>query len=411
MKTRLIFLTLCFAAAIGIVALMEVRDAEKPHPTQTNGTNTSMGAPEVPSSSATAREELHTVTLIVPEEMRSAPFNRERTLHVPEGYGVSVFATGLGKARFFDFAADGTMYIADQNGRVLRLEDADENGVAESVTELDRGLQNPHSIEWHEGDLFVAEENRIVAYRGLTSSGTYLRKDVLIHSLPVGGGHVTRTIVAGPDGYLYVSVGSSCNVCEELDPRRAAISRFRADGTGWEIYAKGLRNSVGMAFKGTELWTVENGRDGLGDDVPGEEVNVIVRGGDYGWPYCHAARDVSPEFPHKSTFCSTTDLPRYLMQAHSAPLGMAFAAEEETLVIAFHGSWNRKEPTGYKLVAIDTSDPSAGAEDFVTGWRDANGNVWGRPVGVGFDAMGVLYVSDDKAGAVYRIAPIEDSGS
>ena len=217
------------------------------------------------------------------------------------------------------------------------------------------------------------------------------------------------------EGSLYVSVGSSCNVCKD-DGRRAAILRFKADGSDEVLFARGTRNAVGLAWKpGTdELWATDNGRDFLGDDLPPDEVNVLKENGDYGWPRCYGKSIADTSQKGSEAECPGTLPSRIDLQAHSAPLGLRFVPESSALaknipgqlLIAYHGSWNRREPTGYKVVVADISGAEPVVRDLITGWY-ANGDVWGRPVDVAFAPDGSLFITDDKAGAVYRVTTPE----
>ena len=204
--------------------------------------------------------------------------------------------------------------------------------------------------------------------------------------LPKGGGHWTRTIAFGPDGKLYVSVGSSCNVCEETDQRRAAILQFNPDGTGGRIFARGIRNAVGIAFhpQTGDLWATNNGRDWLGDEFPPETILIVKDGAHHGWPYCNGAR--IPDPTSGDPFLPDHGQPALEIQAHSAPLGLTFYAGEAfpqayrgSVFAALHGSWNRSVPTGYKVIHIPVRDGKPGPpEDFATGWLRAGG-AWGAP--------------------------------
>jgi glucose/arabinose dehydrogenase len=217
--------------------------------------------------------------------------------------------------------------------------------------------------------------------------------------------------VFGPDRHLYVAVGSSCNNCEERDGRRAAVYRYRSDGSDGKPFATGLRNAVGLAFRpGTgELWATVNGRDWLGDDRPAEYVTLVQDGAFYGWPHCHwtaAGLLPDPELP-RSDRCRTTRRPSVLYQAHTAPLGLAFytgtqfpAEYRGNLFVALHGSWNRSAPVGYKVIRVRLD--GAVPEDFATGWLVGNRS-WGRPVDLAVAPDGALFLSDDSLGAVYRI--------
>jgi glucose/arabinose dehydrogenase len=235
---------------------------------------------------------------------------------------------------------------------------------------------------------------------------------VIVDGLP-SGGHNTRTVLFSPDwATLFVSVGSSCNVCVEEDERRAAIVRYDPDGSGGAVYARGLRNAVGITFRpGTaELWATNNGRDWLGDDQPPETVYNLWEGDDAGWPYCHSGRIVDPDYGSPSA-CDGIVTPAVEMQAHSAPLGLTFYTGQQfpeeyrgDLFVAFHGSWNRTVPTGYKIVRISMRDGSPGpVQDFAAGWLRADGSNWGRPVDVLTASDGSLFVSDDSGGFIYRI--------
>jgi glucose/arabinose dehydrogenase len=215
---------------------------------------------------------------------------------------------------------------------------------------------------------------------------------------------------------MVVSVGSSCNVCVEDDPRRAAVLIYTgADAKGERVFARGLRNAVGLAVHPItgELWATNNGRDLMGDDLPPEAIYIVRDGLDYGWPRCHNGTIVDPDHGGADA-CQGVAVPVVNMQAHSAPLGLAFytgtafpPAYRGDLFIAFHGSWNRSEPTGYEVVRLplDGNRPRGPLEDFATGWLDAaRRTASGRPVGLAVGPDGALYVSDDKAGMIYRIS-------
>jgi glucose/arabinose dehydrogenase len=241
-------------------------------------------------------------------------------------------------------------------------------------------------------------------------------KTTLIPNLPTSGQHTTRTVLLGPDGRIYVAIGSTCNVCDESDAHRAAVWVYQPDGSGGKLYAKGLRNAVGLAVNpwNKQIWATNNGRDLLGDDTPPEPVYALQDGGDYGWPRCNAGDLIDPDYG-KPGACDDVVQPLVKMQAHSAPLGLAFyqasqgegfPAAYRGLFIAFHGSWNRSVPTGYKVIFVLLNDRgvvSATPRDFATGWL-VSGKASGRPVGLTVGPDGALYVSDDSGGRIYRIA-------
>lgn len=344
-----------------------------------------------------------------------------KTLYLPAGFEAKVYATNLKNARFFSFSDNGTMYLGSKNGdSIYALLPGGDS--ASQVKVIDSGLDTPHSVYYFEGDLYLAEQSRVSVYRGITDQGTYREKELLIDGLPAGntltgGGHTTRTVVIGPDRKLYLSIGSSCNVCLEDDNRRATIMRFNLDGSQPEIYATGLRNTVGLAFEEDKLWGLDMGRDQIGDDIPPEEVNIIEKGKDYGWPYCYGNRLNNPEFKDRLSYCQErTVAPVLELQAHDAPLGIAFlntAAKNtwpayygEGFFAAMHGSWNRTVPTGYKIIWVDTKSVPLKSYNFMTGWLESGG-AWGRPVGVGFSPDGRLFISDDKQNLVYVVSYLD----
>lgn len=337
----------------------------------------------------------------------------QKPIALPPGFRISVFARGLSGPRMMAIGPDGMLYVAERGAdRIVRLPDLDGNGSADRIQVVAGDLSAPSSLAFHpDGSLFVGETPRILRLSEPDTTGVFQQRQVIIRGLPVSG-HNTRTVLFSPDGnHLFVSIGSSCNVCNEEDPRRAAILRYNPDGSGEEIYASGLRNAVGITFRpGTEeLWATNNGRDMLGDDLPPETVNLISQGDDFGWPRCHAGRIIDPEFGGTQG-CQSVAAPDVEIQAHSAPLGLAFylgtqfpAEYHGNLFVALHGSWNRSEPTGYKVVRIQFEDGKPGAvQDFAVGWL-VNGAAWGRPVDVISAPDGSLFISDDSGGIIYRI--------
>ncbi len=353
------------------------------------------------------------IKLGVPAGLKRGVFKKVRTLRVLPGFKVSLFASKLDRPRFMAFGPDGHLYVTlPRSGSVVVLPDRDKDNVADEVLVFADGLDEPHGIAFRGSELIIAGNGSLVLLKDTDGD---LKADVekrLTDDIPAGGGHWTRTVVIGPDNFLYVSAGSSCNVCIEKDGRRASVLAFPSGGGPGELYARGLRNSVGIAFHpgSGDLWGVDNGRDRLGDDLPPEELNLITAKSDYGWPYCYGDRVPDPDYGSKER-CAPTTPPVVKMQAHSAPLGLAFGHKlkfpspyKDVLYIAFHGSWNRSIPTGYKVVGIPFKGgrPSGGPFDFVTGWLVGE-SAWGRPVAPVAGPDGALYLSDDKAGAVYRI--------
>jgi glucose/arabinose dehydrogenase len=332
-------------------------------------------------------------------------FTSVQSLTVPEGFEISVFADDLGGVRTLKTGPDGMLYaVLSVSGRIVRL-DPKEPGEAAEVVE---GLNRPYGLAFRDDWMYVGERHQIVRFRG----PTYETVEVVVPDLPTGGNHWTREIVFGFDGMLYVSVGSSCNVCEESDPRRAAVTRYGPDGTGETIIAEGLRNSAGLAVHpgSGALWASQNERDWLGDDLPPEEINILDDGEHFGWPYCYGEGEVSPEYPDRADFCRETTPPALTIQAHSAPLGMVFYSGDQfpeeyrgDLFVALHGSWNRSERTGYELIRVRVRDDRpVSYEEFATGWLSGR-RVSGRPVYPEVGPDGSLFLSDDEGGRIYRI--------
>ena len=340
----------------------------------------------------------------------------ERALTLPPGFRIEEFASSVGPTRFMTVDPAGTLLVSiPRGGRVVALPDRDRDGRADGVVTVADRLDLPHGLAFRDGQLYVAETGRVRRFRydPVTRRGS--DPAVVVPNLPPGGGHWTRTLAFGPDGRLYVSVGSSCNVCTESDPRRAAVTRYNADGSGERRFATGLRNAVGLAFdpKTGGLWATVNERDWLGDDLPPDYLTEVKEGGFYGWPECYAAGGrvvADPGGRGSAERCRQMTLPTIEIQAHSAPLGLAFYTGEQfppsyrgSLFVAYHGSWNRSVPTGYKVVRVPFRDgrPSGPVEDFATGWI-RGGSVLGRPVGLQAGADGALYLSTDDA--IYRIS-------
>jgi glucose/arabinose dehydrogenase len=331
-------------------------------------------------------------------------FDTPQTLTVPPGFAIDVFADGLTGVRTLRLGPDGLLYaVQSRRGRIVRL-DPEADGGSEEVVD---GLNRPYGLAFHDGWMYVAETNRVSRFRG----PSYATRETVVDDLPTGG-HWTREIVFGPDGMLYVSVGSSCNVCEERDPRRAAVIRYRPDGAGETIVAEGLRNAAGLAFhpETGALWASQNERDNLGDDEPEEEINVLSDGDHFGWPYCYGDRVPNPEYPDRASFCRSTTPPALGIIAHSAPLGMVFYDGDQfpeeyrgDLFVALHGSWNRSERSGYELVRVRVEDGRpVGWDTFASGWL-GGGRVSGRPVYPELGPDGSLFLSDDDGGRIYRI--------
>jgi glucose/arabinose dehydrogenase len=350
---------------------------------------------------------------------RAAPARTlESRLRTPGGAQLTVFAEGVRDARFLRFLASGQLLVSTpRSGEVVRLEpDRDGDGRSDGRTVLLSGLDRPHGLDLHDGWLYVAETGAVGRVRLDASGNLSGGLERIVKGIPPGGGHWTRTIRFGPDGLMYVSIGSSCNVCREDDSRRAAIVRYHADGSGEEIYASGLRNAVGFDWRPSDgqLYATDNGRDLLGDDFPPCELNRIVQGGFYGWPIANGERVSDPDFGRgQEARIAQSTPPVHAFRAHNAPLGIVFlrsprapAEYQGAALVALHGSWNRSRKDGYKVVSLHWQpDGTIQERDFVTGFlRSSDEDVIGRPVDVAEGPDGAVYVSDDLAGSIYRIA-------
>ncbi|GIV98343.1 MAG: hypothetical protein KatS3mg057_3000 [Herpetosiphonaceae bacterium] len=350
------------------------------------------------------------------------PVQRQRwpaALEVPEGFTVEEVASGLTTPRFMALDSDGSLvYGSHTTGTVVRLRDGDGDGRYEGKQTIAGGLSFVHSVAFVDGQLYAASEYQVVRLSDFGPDGQARRVDVIVDNLPQGSrdlyGHRTRTILQGPDGKLYISVGSSCDVCEETTPLRAAVLRVNPDGSGLEVFASGLRNTVGLAFRPftSELWGVDMGRNNLGPDLPPEELNLIQQGRHYGWPYCYGDRQPNPEYNDPAR-CAGSEAPRYLFPAHWAPLGIAFydqvafpATYQGDALIAFHGSApdQMSDRTGYNVVRVRFKNGQPVAhEDLLRGFVAGDGSVWGRPAGVLVAPDGSVLVSDDYGGRIFRI--------
>ena len=341
-------------------------------------------------------------------------------LTVASGLQIKYFAKVPG-ARVMAMGPDGAVYVSvTGSGKVVRVWDANGDNIADSVRTVVDGLNGPSGLAFHKGFLYIANTNGVVRAQ-LDAQGKLVGSVVPVSALPGGGGHSTRTIVFGADSAMYVSVGSTCNLCIETDSERASVVRFNEDGSSGRVYSRGLRNAVGLAVEPSthKLWVSQNERDDIQPDhqnLPPEEINILQDGKDFGWPYCYSHNGVpvpNPEY-NDAGRCASTVSAAFEMQAHSAPLGMTFldkatklpADYRSDLLVAFHGSWDRSVPTGAKVVRIHVSGGvPTGIEDFVSGWQREDGSRWGRPADVQVYKDGSILISDDQSGSLYRVAP------
>jgi len=336
---------------------------------------------------------------------------------LPEGFNIEVLVGGIKDPRAMSLGDDGTLFVSTRRaGNVYAVRHAF-SGQPEVVT-LAQGLQMPNGIAFHDGDLYVAEVGRLLRFRDIEARlDEPGEPEVIDPALPVRGKlHAWKYLGFGPDGKLYISLGAPCNICDE--PDLAVMLRMDRDGGGREVFARGIRNSLGFDWNPAsgELWFTDNGRDMLGDDIPPCELNrVTAPGQHFGYPFCHGTDVVDPEFGELGR-CEEAVSPAVELAPHSAPLGMRFytgsmfpAEYENQIFIAEHGSWNRSKSagkTGYRitLVRLGGDDPVS-YEPFMEGFLAADGDeVLGRPVDIVVAPDGALLVSDDLRGVIYRIS-------
>jgi glucose/arabinose dehydrogenase len=358
-----------------------------------------------------------TSTINTVNRPKRVPFKQEylKQFKVPQGFKVAVFADNLENPRMLQVRDDGAVYVTRPDEKdVLLLQDTNSDGRADAKKTIASGLNVIHGITIHNGKLYLCGEKELYQ-SGL--DGSNLQK--LITDLPDGGQHPNRTIGFGPDGMLYISIGSDCNSCRESNPEHATILQVANDGKSRKIFAKGLRNTIGFGWhpETKVMWGMDHGSDGLGDDLPPEELNQLQRG-DFGWPYCYDKQKVDPFAPEpkgttKQLYCQMSKPSTLGYQAHSAPIAMVFytgkqfrAKYKNNAFIAFHGSWNRSTPTGFKVgvLKFENGNPT-GFEDFLTGFLINNDeNQFGRPAGLAVMNDGSLLISDDTNGIIYRVS-------
>ena len=335
-------------------------------------------------------------------------------LELPPGFQINVYARGVSGARSMTLGSEGTLFVGSRGeGAVYAVLDRDGDQKAEEVLTLASGLSTPNGVVFRDGDLYVAETHRVWRYQNIESSLRNPSQPVLIlDNLPKDRRHSWRFIAFGPDGWLYVPVGAPCNACRPADERYASLLRMRPDGTGLEVFAHGIRNTVGFDWhpETEELWFTDNGRDWLGDDRPPDELNRATGAGlHFGYPYCHGGDIPDPEFGQERG-CQEFTPPARKLGPHVAAIGMRFYTGDmfpeeyrNQILIAEHGSWNRAEPLGYRLSLVRLENGQVTAyEVFAEGWLQG-GRPWGRPVDVLVMPDGALLVSDNQASVIYRI--------
>lgn len=350
-------------------------------------------------------------------------------LDVPVGFTATIFSRDVKGARVMVRDPKGTMLVSQTSeGRVVALPDLNQDAQSDQTVFVLEGLKQPHGIlvvcaEQDDCVLYVAEtgELKSYSYDADTFKAEYIET---LTTFPTGDGHFTRTLIKHPtENKLLISVGSSCNVCEEEDVRRATVLSYDLDTKEMSTVATGLRNTVFMDVdpKTDKVWGTDNGRDLIGNDIPPDEVNIIEVGKNYGWPICYGQNIHDTNFDKKQYIrnpCTDTIPPKIELQAHSGVLGIAFVPDsgwpedmQGDVLLAYHGSWNRTPPTGYKVVRFELDEArnvTSGPIDFMTGFLTTTDtdDAIGRPVGILAEPGGVAYISDDRAGAIYRIARV-----
>jgi len=338
-------------------------------------------------------------------------------LKVPNGWQVTVAASGLGKPRMLYNGPNGELYITRRNaGDVLLLKDTNKDNKFDELGTVVAEFPGVHGITAKDGYMYLCNNNKVLRYKMNTDGTLGKVADTLIKDLPSGGQHPNRTMDFGPDGKLYISVGSVCNDCKESDKETATM--LQVDPVTWKrkLFASGLRNTIGFDFhpKTGEMWGVDNGSDTKGDEWPPEELNRIVMGGNYGFPFAYGNRvvDESREDPvgntkegwAKNTVPSVLEFP-----AHSAPIAFAFfdnGPQKGNALVCWHGSWNRQNPSGFKvqLIKFAENGTATASEDFLSGFLKGNER-FGRPAGIAITPTGTVYISDDANGVIYCVKP------
>jgi glucose/arabinose dehydrogenase len=345
-------------------------------------------------------------------ERRDPPPQLQTSLHAPQGFAVDVFARDLKNVRMMAIADDGAVFVTrPDQGDVLRIVEG------QAPTTVVKDMDGVHGIAFHDGRLYLETIKELSSF-ALNPDNSAGDRRVVVADLPDGGQHVHRNFGFGPDGMLYLSIGSDCNVCSEPDPEHATMLRMNADGSGRQIFAKGLRDTMGFTWhpETHELWGMDQGFDWMGNDLPPEELNRIVEHGDYGWPFAFGDRQPNPVFSrpnvNKEEYAKSTMPAVLAYQAHAAAIGLTFytgdqfpAEYKNDAFVAFHGSWNRSPAVGYRVARIrfQNGQPQK-FEDFLTGFLVDDGHAFfGRPAGLAVMKDGSLLVSDDTNGVIYRV--------
>jgi glucose/arabinose dehydrogenase len=333
---------------------------------------------------------------------------------LPEGFRIAIYADGISGVRSLTLGEKGTIFAGTRNeGKVYALLDDDGDFKSDRMFVIADGLTMPNGVAFYKGSLFVAEVSRVLRFDNIENRLKNPPEPVVVNDkFPRDRHHGWKYIAFGPDNKLYVPVGAPCNICESKDKRYASIMRMNPDGSSLEIFAHGVRNTVGFDWhpESKSLWFTDNGRDWLGNDLPPDELNnAPEKGMHFGYPYCHGKRIEDPEFGDKRK-CSEFTEPQIELGAHVASLGMKFyngrqfpAAYRGRIFITEHGSWNRNPPSGYRITMVTLKNGKADSYSiFAQGWLNGT-KVSGRPVDLLILPDGSMLVSDDMRGVIYRV--------
>jgi glucose/arabinose dehydrogenase len=363
--------------------------------------------------SATTRLMIATLAVVVQSCGTAGDVtSRTDSIRLPEGFRIEMFADDVPNARSMALG-EKTLFVGTRaEGKVyaIPLEESDTGLRAGPAITLARNLNMPNGVAFRDGDLYVAAVKRLIRFENIEARLDDPSSKVINDKYPTATHHGWRYLAFGPDGMLYLQIGAPCNVCDE--PGYGVITRINPDGSGREDFVFGVRNSIGFTWhpETEDMWFTDNGRDWLGDDLPSCELNIASEAGmDFGFPYCHGGDTLDPDFGEGRS-CNEFTPPVLQLGAHVAPLGLRFypggmfpESFDGQLFIALHGSWNRSEPVGYKVmrVSLDGNTP-VDYEPFAEGWLEG-GEAWGRPVDIIFLADGSMLISDDRAGVIYRV--------
>lgn len=349
----------------------------------------------------------------ITEYAKTLPLDK---IKMPAGFVIEVYAE-VSNARSMAMSPEGTLYVGNRNGdKVYAVMDVNGDYKADKRWVIASGLNMPNGVAVNDGDLYVAEVSRITRYDNIEANlGKAIKPTVVKDDFPTETHHGWKYIAFGPDGRLYVPVGAPCNICKSEKEIYASITSIKKDGSDLQVYANGVRNTVGFTWhpETKEMWFTDNGRDMLGDDIPPCELNRVTSAGlHFGYPYCHGGTISDPEFGGEQP-CDKFTKPAQTLGPHVAPLGLKFYTGNnfpeqyrDQLFIAEHGSWNRAQKIGYRIstVKVENANTATTYETFASGWLDeTEQKSWGRPVDVLILKDGSMLVSDDQAGVIYRI--------